>query len=96
MRDKGKYAQYVNRLTLSQDIYISFLLGRVCTPNLMFDDQVCRAPLWTEFFLAYAGGTGVGVPTLAEVPKNDSNLLWYGNGRHATVSRSSFEAKSST
>jgi len=73
---KGKYAQYVNRLTLSQDIYISFLLGRVCTPNLMFDDKVCRAPLWTEFFFAYAGGTGVGVPTLAELPKNDGMSYW--------------------
>jgi mannose-6-phosphate isomerase-like protein (cupin superfamily) len=73
---RGKYAQYVNRLTLSQDIYIAFLLGRVCTPNLMFDDKVCRAPLWTEFFLAYAGGTGVGVPTLAEVPKNDGMSYW--------------------
>jgi hypothetical protein len=72
----GKYAQYVNRLTLSQDIYISFLLGRVCTPNLMFDDKVCRAPLWTEFFFAHAGGTGVGVPTLAELPKNDGMSYW--------------------
>jgi hypothetical protein len=73
---KGKYAQYVNRLTLSQDIYISFLLGRVCTPNLMFDDKVCRAPLWTEFFFAYAGGTGVGVPTLADIAKNDGMSYW--------------------
>lgn len=72
----GKYAQYVNRLTLSQDIYISFLLGRVCTPNLMFDDKVCRAPLWTEFFFAYAGGTGVGVPTLADIAKNDAMSYW--------------------
>ena len=73
---KGKYAQYVNRLTLSQDIYITFLIGRVCTPNLMFDDKVCRAPLWTEFFFAYAGGTGVGVPTLADVAKNDGMSYW--------------------
>jgi hypothetical protein len=73
---KGKYAQYVNRLTLSQDIYISFLLGRVCTPNLMFDDKVCRAPLWAEFFLVYAGGTGVGVPTLADIAKNDGMSYW--------------------
>lgn len=73
---KGRYAQYVNRLTLSQDIYISFLLGRVCTPNLMFDDKVCRAPLWAEFFLVYAGGTGVGVPTLADIAKNDGMSYW--------------------
>lgn len=72
----GKYAPYVNRLTLSQDIYISFLMGRVCTPNLMFDDKVCRAPLWTEFFLVYAGGTGVGVPTLADLAKNDPMSYW--------------------
>jgi hypothetical protein len=73
---KGKYAQYVNRLTLSQDIYISFLLGRVCTPNLMFDMNVCHAPLWTEFFFVYAGGTGVGVPTLADIAKNDAMSYW--------------------
>jgi hypothetical protein len=73
---KGAYAGYVNRITLSQDIYITFLLGRVCTPNLMFDDKVCRAPLWTEFFFAYAGGTGVGVPTLADIAKNDGMSYW--------------------
>jgi mannose-6-phosphate isomerase-like protein (cupin superfamily) len=72
----GKYAHLVNRLTLSQDIYISFLIGRVCTPNLMFDDRVCRAPLWAEFFLVYAGGTGVGVPTLADIAKNDAMSYW--------------------
>jgi hypothetical protein len=73
---KGKYAKYVNRLTLSQDIYISFLLGRVCTPNLMFDSCVCQAPLWAEFFFAYAGGTGVGVPTLADIARNDAMSYW--------------------
>jgi hypothetical protein len=73
---KGKYSQYVNRLTLSQDIYISFLMGRVSTPNLMFDDQVCRAPLWAEFFLCYAGGAGVGTPTLADIAKNDAMSTW--------------------
>jgi mannose-6-phosphate isomerase-like protein (cupin superfamily) len=72
----GKYDHLVNRLTLSQDIYISFLIGRVCTPNLMFDDKVCRAPLWAEFFLVYAGGTGVGVPTLADIAKNDAMSYW--------------------
>jgi hypothetical protein len=72
----GKYAHLVNRLTLSQDIYISFLAGRVCTPNLMFDDKVCRAPLWAEFFLVYAGGTGVGVPTLADIARADSMSYW--------------------
>ena len=39
---KGTHAKYVNRLTLSQDIYISLLIGRVCTPNLMFDSKVFR------------------------------------------------------
>ncbi len=73
---KGKYSRYVNRLTLSQDIYISFLLGRVCTPNLMFDSNVCQAPLWAEFFFVYAGGTGVGVPTLADIAKNDAMSYW--------------------
>ena len=51
-------------------------IGRVCTPNLMFDDKVCRAPLWAEFFLVYAGGTGVGVPTLADIAKNDAMSYW--------------------
>jgi len=73
---KGKYTEYVNRLLLSQDIYISFLLGRVCTPNLMFDHNVYHAPLWAEFFLVYAGGTGVGVPTLADITKNDPMAYW--------------------
>jgi hypothetical protein len=63
---EGKYSKYVNRLLLSQDIYISQLAGRVCTPNLMFDHNVCSAPLWAEFFLVYAGGTGVGVPSLVD------------------------------
>jgi hypothetical protein len=72
----GKYAPLVNRLTLSQDIYISFLMGRVCVPSLMFDDKVCRAPLWAEFFLIYAGGTGIGVPTLADIAKADGMSHW--------------------
>lgn len=72
----GRYASYVNRLTLSQDIYISFLMGRVCVPSLMFDDKVCRAPLWAEFFLIYAGGTGIGVPTLADIAKADAMSHW--------------------
>jgi mannose-6-phosphate isomerase-like protein (cupin superfamily) len=73
---KGRYAQYVNRLTLSRDIYISFLMGRVCVPSLMFDEKVCRAPLWAEFFLIYAGGTGIGVPTLADIARADSMSYW--------------------
>ncbi len=73
---KGKYDQYVNRLTLSQDIYITQLLGRVCTPNLLFDDKVCRAPLWAELFFVYAGGTGVGVPSLMDPTRGDSMSYW--------------------
>jgi hypothetical protein len=73
---KGKYAQYVNRITLSQDIYITFLMGRVCTPNLMFNETVCRAPLWAEFFLVYAGGAGVGTPTIADIARNDGMYSW--------------------
>ena len=73
---KGKYTELVNRLTLSQDIYITQLAGRVCTPNLMFDDKVCRAPLWAEFFLVYAGGTGIGVPSLVEAARGDSMSYW--------------------
>jgi hypothetical protein len=73
---KGKYAQYINRITLSQDIHLSFLTGRVCTPNLMFDDKVCRAPLWAEFFLIYAGGAGIGTPTIADMARNDGMSSW--------------------
>jgi hypothetical protein len=72
----GKHAGLVNRLTLSQDIYITQLMGRVCTPNLMFDDKVCRAPLWAEFFFVYAGGTGVGVPSLMDPTRGDSMSYW--------------------
>lgn len=72
----GKYAQYVNELMLSRDIYIQMLVGRVCTPNLMFDHTVCHAPLWAEFFLVYAGGDGVGVPTLASPAKGDGLNWW--------------------
>lgn len=72
----GKYREFVNRITLSQDIMITLLLGRVCTPNLMFDDKVYRAPIWAEFFLVYAGGTGVGVPTIADLPRKDGMSSW--------------------
>jgi len=62
--NKGKFAKYVNRLLLSKTILIPNLRGRVCVPNLMFDDAVCLAPIWVELFLVYAGGQGVGVPNL--------------------------------
>ena len=73
---KGQYAEYVNRLTLSRDIFISFLTGRVCVPSLMFDEKVCRAPVWAEFFLVYAGGCGIGVPTIGDIAKNDGMSGW--------------------
>ena len=73
---KGKYTEFVNRITLSQDIFISQLMGRVCVPSLMFDDKVCRAPIWAEFFLVYAGGTGVGVPTLGDPARADAMAYW--------------------
>ena len=68
---KGKYTGYVNRLLLSQTILIPQLRGRVCVPNLMFDNYVYKAPVWVELFLVYAGGQGVGVPTLEIVPTRD-------------------------
>ena len=68
---KGKYTEYVNRLLLSQTILIPQLRGRVCVPNLMFDNYVYKAPVWVELFLVYAGGQGVGVPTLEVVPTRD-------------------------
>ena len=73
---KGRYAEYVNRITLSRDIFISFLTGRVCVPSLMFDEKVCRAPVWAEFFLVYAGGCGIGVPTIGDIAKNDGMSGW--------------------
>jgi hypothetical protein len=73
---KGRYAGYVNRLTLSRDIFISFLTGRVCVPSLMFDQNVYRAPIWAEFFLVYAGGCGIGVPTIGDIAKNDGMSSW--------------------
>jgi hypothetical protein len=71
---KGKYNQYVNRMMLSQTILISQLRGRVCTPNLMFDDKSYRAPCWVELFLVYAGGQGVGVPCLENQPQRDGKI----------------------
>ena len=61
---KGLYTKYANKLNLSQTILIPQLVGRVCTPNLMFDDSVYRAPVWVEMFHVFAGGCGTGVPTL--------------------------------
>jgi hypothetical protein len=72
----GRYDHLVNRLTLSTDISLSQLAGRVCVPPLVFDDKICRAPVWAEFQLVYAGGTGVGVPTMADVPRAD-RLGWW-------------------
>lgn len=73
---KGRYADHVNRLTLSRDIFISFLTGPVCVPSLMFDDKVCRAPVWAEFFLVFAGECGIGVPTIGDIAKNDGMSSW--------------------
>lgn len=72
----GKYAGLVNRLTLSRDIYITQLMGRACVPGLLFDDKVCRAPVWAEFFFVYAGGTGIGVPSLMAATSGDSMSYW--------------------
>jgi len=71
---KGKYTELVNRLLLSQTILIPQLRGRVCVPNLMFDDKVYRAPCWVELFLVYAGGQGVGVPCLENQPQRDGSI----------------------
>ena len=61
---KGKYTKLFNKMNLSQTILIPQLVGRVCTPNLMFDDTVYKAPVWVEIFHVYAGGCGAGVPSL--------------------------------
>lgn len=60
---KGKYAEYVNRLLLPQDIYISFQLGCVCTPNLIQDVGHATPP-----------GLGHGVPALAYRPARYAEL----------------------
>jgi len=73
---KGKYTELVNRLLLSQTILIPYLRGRVCVPNLMFDDKVYNAPCWVELFLVYAGGQGVGVPNLEFSPPRDGKPGW--------------------
>ena len=71
----GKYNQYINRLLLSQTILIPNLRGRVCVPNLMFDNYVYNAPVWIELFLVYAGGQGVGVPNLeVQRPRADGKV----------------------
>lgn len=67
---KGKYTDLVQKLPLSQTIYIPSLLGKAATPNLMFDDLCYRAPVWVELFHVYAGGSGPGVPSMAQgVPR---------------------------
>ncbi len=72
---RGKYNKYINRLLLSQTILIPNLRGRVCVPNLMFDNYVYRAPIWVELFLVYAGGQGVGVPNLeVQRPRADGKV----------------------
>ena len=73
---KGKYTKYANRLLLSQTILIPNLRGRVCVPNLMFDDKVFHAPCWVEMFLVYAGGQGVGVPNLEFSPPHNGKPGW--------------------
>jgi hypothetical protein len=42
----------------------------------MFNEQVCRAPVWAEFFLVYAGGAGVGTPTIADIARRDGMSSW--------------------
>ena len=73
---KGKYTELVNRLLLSQTIVLPQLRGRVCVPNLMFDDKVHKAPVWVELFLVYAGGQGVGTPTIEATPSQDGKPLF--------------------
>ena len=81
---KGKFAKYINRLLLSQTILIPELRGRVCVPNLMFDNYVQQAPVWIEFFLVYAGGQGVGVPTLEyHAPRNGKQMDWTKGMQHS-------------
>jgi hypothetical protein len=77
---KGKYTKYFNRMLLSQTIMIPQLRGRVCVPNLMFDDTTYRAPVWVEIFHVYAGGQGVGVPCLQMSPTRDGKMRDNRNG----------------
>jgi len=42
----------------------------------MFNEKVCPAPLWAEFFLVYAGGAGIGTPTIADIAKKDGMSYW--------------------
>jgi mannose-6-phosphate isomerase-like protein (cupin superfamily) len=71
---KGLYTKYFNRMLPSQTIVIPHLRGRVSVPNLMFDDTVYRAPVWVEIFHVFAGGSGVGIPTLEPQPIRDGTL----------------------
>ena len=81
---KGKYTKYFNKMNLSQTILIPQLVGRVATPNLMFDDSVYRAPVWVEIFHVYAGGCGAGVPTLWKTVGLDGKVQDHSKGmQHA-------------
>jgi mannose-6-phosphate isomerase-like protein (cupin superfamily) len=73
---KGLYTEYVNKMPLSQTIIIPTLRGRCSVPNLMFDDNVYKAPVWVEIFHVYAGGQGVGTPTIEVIPARPGQKAW--------------------
>ena len=67
---KGLYTNYVKKIPFSSDRIFPWLRTRVATPTLMFDKNVIpNVPVWVEWFHVYAGGCGVGVPTL-DAPKD--------------------------
>jgi hypothetical protein len=71
---KGLFTKYFSRMLPSQTIIIPQLRGRVSVPNLMFDDTNYRAPVWVEIFHVFAGGCGVGVPTIEATVTADGKI----------------------
>jgi mannose-6-phosphate isomerase-like protein (cupin superfamily) len=61
---QGKYRELVNKMPLATDRVMPFHRGRIAVPSLMFDKNVYPAPVWVEIFHVYAGGAGIGTPTL--------------------------------
>ena len=50
---------------MAPDRIFPWLRGRVSTPTLMFDKTCMEdVPIWVEWFHVFAGGCGIGVPSL--------------------------------
>jgi len=82
---KGLYSKYVHKLLLATDRISPQHRGRIAVPALMFDKNVYPAPIWVEIFHVYAGGSGIGIPSLEaptarKLPDGSTFDMSKGNG----------------